>query len=74
MSFYLDPQDDCQVYGDDGENVVNNENDEDFDRAAQSSLVASDSEIIYVFDEDDDVEEEHESTDNSFVKRQGNLL
>ena len=49
------------LFIDDEENVVNNENYEDFDQAIHSSLAASNS-------EDDDVEEEYESTDNSFVE------
>jgi hypothetical protein len=61
MSFHLAHQDDYNLNSDDEENVVNDENDEDFNQAVQLSLAAFDS-------EDEDVEEEYKSTDNSFVE------
>ena len=55
---------------DDEGNVVNNENDVDFKRAVRISLVAFDSEISNGSNEDDDVEEEYESRNNSIDYRE----
>ena len=55
---------------DDEGNVVNNENDVDFKRAVHLSLVVFDSEISNCFNEDDDVDEECESRNNSIDYRE----
>jgi hypothetical protein len=65
MSFDTDSFDDYNLYCDHEGNVVNHENDKYFKRAVHLSLVAFDSEISNCFNEDDDVEEEYESTNNS---------
>jgi len=61
MSSHSDPQDGYNLKSDDEENVFNNENDEDINQTDQLVLAAYSS-------EDDDVEEEYQSTDNSFVE------
>ena len=65
MSFDTDSFDDYNLYCDHEGNVVNNDNDKYFKRAVRFCFVAFDSEISNCFNEDDDVEEEYESTNNS---------